>query len=301
MSVSLKGKTAIVTGAAVGIGPAYAEALAAEGCNVAVCDIRESIMDLPAELEKKGVKAVAWVADVSKPEDVRKVVDGTIAAFGGVDILVSNAGKCWASVADDDLDKALKDYEGMVGTNLKGEFMMGRAVIDQMLKQGRGGEIVNVSTDHGVTCGSPFELCTDHDCPHEKPRPTGGGMVMDIYDSSKWGLHGFTFGWAKALAPKGIRVNALCMGATDSWMIRDFFGYPQTRGEENEEQAKEVATWMAKEDTAQVLVNLLKEGPGGRTAQNINLCVGRPTVIEPPLPNIYITDESLKGESANVA
>lgn len=291
--VDLAGKTAIVTGAAVGIGPAYAEALADEGVNVAVCDIREEIMDLVPKLEAKGVKAVGWVADVSVPDDVRTVVDGTIAAFGGIDVLVSNAGQCWVSVADDDLDKTVADYDGMVGTNLKGEFMMGRAVITQMLKQGRGGEIVNVATDHMATCGSPFELCTDYDCPHPKPRPTGGGEVMDIYDASKWGLNGFLFAWAKALRPHSIRVNALCMGATDSWMIRDFFGFPQTKGEETEEQRKEVDSWMAKEDTAQVLVDLLKEGPDGRNAQNINLCIGRPTVLEPPLPHIYIREESV--------
>ena len=295
MTVSLQGKTAIVTGAAVGIGPAYAEALAAEGVNVAVCDIRAEILDLPARLEASGVRAVGWVADVSVPEDVRRVVDGTVEALGGVDILINNAGKCWVSVADDDLDKTLADYEGMIGTNLKGEYLMGRAVIEQLLKQGRGGEIVNVATDHMVTCGSPNELCPQLDtCPWaDAPRPTGGGEVMDIYDASKWGLNGFLFGWAKALRPHGIRVNAMCMGATDSWMIRDFFGFPQTPGEEDEEQMQEVATWMAKEDTAQVVVNLLKEGPAGRTAQNINLCVGRPTTLEPSLSNIYITEESL--------
>jgi len=295
MTVSLQGKNAIVTGAAVGIGPAYARALAAEGVNVAVCDIREEIMDLPAQLQKEGVKAVAWVADVSVPADVRKVVDGTVAEFGGIDILINNAGKCWVSVADDDLDKTLADYEGMVGTNLKGEYLMGRAVIAQLLKQGRGGEIVNVATDHMVTCGSPHEICPKlPTCPWAAaPRPTGGGEVMDIYDASKWGLNGFLFAWAKSLRPHGIRVNAMCMGATDSWMIRDFYGYPQTPGGETEEQKKEIATWMAKEDTAQVVVDLLKEGPEGRTAQNINLCVGRPTKLEPPLPNIYITSESL--------
>lgn len=295
MTISLKGKNAIVTGAAVGIGPAYAQALAAEGVNVAVCDLREEILDLPAQLEAHGVKAVGWVADVSIAEDVRKVVDGTVEAFGGIDILISNAGKCWVSVADDDLDKTLADYEGMVGTNLKGEYLMGRAVIEQLLKQGRGGEIVNVATDHMVTCGSPFEICPKLDtCTWaDAPRPTGGGDVMDIYDASKWGLNGFLFAWAKALRPHGIRVNGMCMGATDSWMIRDFYGYPQTREAENAEQKQEVDTWMAKENTAQVVVNLLKEGPDGRTAQNINLCTGRPTVLEPPLPNKYLTEESL--------
>jgi NAD(P)-dependent dehydrogenase (short-subunit alcohol dehydrogenase family) len=295
MMQSLKGKNAIVTGAAVGIGPAYAEALAAAGVNVAVCDIREEILDLPAKLQAQGVKATGWVADVSVPDDVRKVVDGTVAALGGIDIQIINAGKCWASGADDDLDNTQADYEGMVGTNLKGEYLMGRAVIEQLLKQGRGGEIVNVATDHMVTCGAPFEICPTLDtCQFAvAPRPTGGGEVMDIYDAAKWGLNGFLFGWAKALRPHGIRVNAMCMGATDSWMIRDFFGYPQSRDEENEEQKEVVDTWMAKENTAQVMINLLEEGPEGRTAQNINLCTGRPTQLEPPLPNKYITQESL--------
>ena len=295
MTVSLRGKSAIVTGAAVGIGPAYAKALAAEGVNVAVCDVREEILALPEELTALGVEAVGWVADVSRPEDVRTVVDGTVAAFGGVDILINNAGKCWQSLPDDDLDKTLADYEGMVGTNLKGEYLMGRAVIEQLLLQARGGEIVNIATDHMVTCGSPFEICPKLDsCPwKDAPRPTGGGHVMDIYDASKWGLNGFLFAWAKALRPHDIRVNAMCMGATDSWMIRDFFGFPQSREDETEAQAAEVASWMAKEDTARVVIELLQEGPQGRNAQNINLCIGRPTVLEPPLPHRYITEESL--------
>jgi NAD(P)-dependent dehydrogenase (short-subunit alcohol dehydrogenase family) len=120
---------------------------------------------------------------------------------------------------------------------------------------------------------------------------------MDIYDASKWGLNGLLFAWAKALRPHDIRVNAICMGATDSWMIRDFFGFPQTREEENATQRAEVDTWMAKEDTAQVVIDLLKEGPGGRTAQNINLCVGRPPKLEPALPHIYITPESVDGNA----
>ena len=297
MTVSLKGKRAIVTGAAVGIGPAYAHALASEGADVSVCDIRPEIMELPANLTSKGVRAYAMVADVSKPEDVRKFVDTTIERLGGVDILINNAGKCQISLADDDLDKTLHDYEEMVGTNLKGEFLMGRAVIAQMLQQGDGGEIVNIATDHMFTCGAPHQQCSKNpNCPWaEAPRPTSGGHVMDIYDASKWGLNGLMFAWAQALKPHGIRVNGMCMGATDSWMIRDFFKFPQTPGEETEEQKEEIATWMAKEDVAHVLIDLLKEGPEGRNANNINLCVGRPPKLEPPLPLLYIEEEVVHG------
>ena len=80
--VDLAGKNAIVTGAALGIGTAYARALAAEGCNVAVCDKEESIMDLKGELEAMGIKAYAQVADVSNSDDVRSFVDNSIAELG---------------------------------------------------------------------------------------------------------------------------------------------------------------------------------------------------------------------------
>lgn len=287
MSVSLKGRTAIVTGAAVGIGNAYAKAMAREGCNVAVIDLRPEIMDLTKDLEAHGVKAMAVVGDVSQPATVRKFVDDVIARFGGVDILINNAGQCSVSLVDDDLDKSLADYESMVGTNLRGEYLMGRAVIPQMLKQGRGGEIVNIGTDHGVTCGSPREIC-----PHlstctwgDAPRPTGGGTVMDIYDASKYGTYALTFAWAKALRPHNIRVNCMCMGATDSWMIRNFFGERAT--------PEEVATWMTAEDSAQVVVDILREGPKGRTGETINLCVGRPCKKEPEREPIYVTPESI--------
>jgi len=287
MSVSLKGRTAIVTGAAVGIGNAYAKAMAREGCNVAVIDLRAEITSLAGELEKHGVKAYAVQGDVSQPATVRKFVDDVIGKFGGVDILINNAGQCSVSLIDDDLDKTEADYESMVGTNLRGEYLMGRAVIAQLLKQGRGGEIVNIGTDHGVTCGSPRELCPHlESCPWgDSPRPTGGGTVMDIYDASKYGTYALTFAWAKALKPQNIRVNCMCMGATDSWMIRNFFGERAT--------PEEVATWMTAENSAQVVVDILKEGPKGRTGETINLCVGRPTVLEPERKPIYVTPESV--------
>jgi NAD(P)-dependent dehydrogenase (short-subunit alcohol dehydrogenase family) len=295
--VDLAGKNAIVTGAALGIGTAYARALAAEGCNVAVCDKEESIMDLKGELEAMGIKAYAQVADVSNSDDVRSFVDNSIAELGSIDILINNAGTIWPTMADDDIDKAVADYEGIVGTNLKGEFMMGRAVINQMIAQGTGGEIVNIATDHHVTCGSPNEIC-----PHletctwgDAPRPTGGGEVMDLYDASKWALNGLMFAWAKALVPHNIRVNSMCMGATDSHMIRGFFGYAMDEEDHNPEAKADIDTWMTREDSAQVVIDLLKEGPNGRNANNMNLCIGRPTVLEPALPHIYITEESLNG------
>ena len=285
--VSLAGKSAIVTGAAVGLGRNYALALAEQGVNLAVCDLRAEITNFPQELEALGVKACAWQGNVADPNHVREVVDGAIEAFGQVDILINNAGVWGASVADDSLDKSLDDYETIVGTNLKGEYLFGRAVIPHMIAGGSG-EIVNIATDHMVTCGTPWNVCPHLDsCPWgDSPRPTGGGDTMDLYDAAKWGLNGFLYGWAKALAPKGIRVNQLCMGATDSYMLRSFHNFDPSPEEE--------ASWMRAEDNARVLIELLQEGPSGRNAQNINFCVGRPVRLEDPLPQKYITAKQVE-------
>jgi NAD(P)-dependent dehydrogenase (short-subunit alcohol dehydrogenase family) len=291
--VKLKGKSAIVTGAAVGLGSSYAKALAQEGVNIAVCDLREEIHEVAGSLRALGVNAVSYQGDVSDPDHVRAVVDGARAEFGGIDILVNNAGVWGVSVADDDLDKSLEDYEQIVGTNLKGEYLFGRAVIPIMIEQGKGGEIVNIATDHMVTCGTPYFCCPKLEACSwgDSPRPTGGGDAMDLYDAGKWGLNGLLYGWAKALAPHNIRVNAFCMGATDSHMLRGFHDFDPSE--------EEVASWMLAEDNAQAMIDMLLEGPSGRNAQNVNFCIGRPVQLEPAHEHVYVVPEQVRiGESS---
>ena len=297
--VELTGKNAIVTGAAMGIGKAYATALAEQGVNISICDIDPAILDIPFTLESTGVQTYATVANVASPDEVRNFVDTTISTFGHIDILINNAGQCHVSHPEDDLDKSMHDYEKMVGTNLKGEYLVGRAVIEQMLKQETPADIINIATDHMVTCGTPDELCPHlPHCPWgSSPRPSGGGAVMDIYDASKWGLNGFLFAWAKALKAHDIRVNAICMGATDSPMIRSFYGFANDVETTNPDAKKVIETWMSATDSAQVVIALLKEGPGGRTAHNLNLCVGRRPELEPVLPHKYILEEDLHAGS----
>lgn len=276
----LDGKVALVTGAAVGLGNAFARALAAEGAALAVCDLRPDIAELDDQL---GVPVLAIEADVSNPDDVRRVVENTQQRFGGIDVLVNNAGTWAASLPTDPLDKSLRDYEKLVGTNLRGVFLFGRAVIPGMIERGSG-EIINISTDHVQTCGTPFEL--DHDdapgCAwaNEPPRTTGGGPAMDLYDASKWGINGLTLAWSQALAEHGIRVNALCMGATDSHMLRSFHNF--------EPDPSEVAKWMKAEDIARLLIDLLREGPAGRTGENIGIAMGHPVVLPPSRPSPYV-------------
>jgi len=291
--VKLKGKSAIVTGAAVGLGSSYAKALAQEGVNIAVCDLREEIHEVAGSLRALGVNAVSYQGDVSDPDHVRTVVDGARAEFGSIDILVNNAGVWGVSVADDDLDKSLEDYEQIVGTNLKGEYLFGRAVIPIMIEQGKGGEIVNIATDHMVTCGTPYFCCPKLEACSwgDSPRPTGGGDAMDLYDAGKWGLNGLLYGWAKALAPHNIRVNAFCMGATDSHMLRGFHDFDPSE--------EEVASWMLAEDNAQAMIDMLLEGPSGRNAQNVNFCIGRPVQLEPAHEHVYVLPDQVRiGESS---
>jgi NAD(P)-dependent dehydrogenase (short-subunit alcohol dehydrogenase family) len=239
------GKVAIVTGAAQGLGAGFARALADAGATVVTCDVQP------------GTDATV---DVAQPDQVRRFVDDVVAQHGPIGILVNNAGICRISDPLDAWEKALDDFDVQVGTNLKGEYLMGRAVFPSMVAGG-GGHVVNIATDH---------ICRPPDFPY-----TGGSL--DVYDATKWALLGLTRGWANALGRKGIRVNALSMGATDSGMLRSF-----TKAVTGAEPTEEVvASWMRPEQLGALLLELLEEGPDGRTGENIPIIVGRPIVLPP--------------------
>jgi len=253
----LDGKLAIVTGAAVGLGRQYAAALAQEGANLVLCDVRPEIEQVARDLRQFDVQVTGHVADVSVPEDVRRVVDDAVAAHGRIDVLINNAGIWRGSTANDDLDKSLEDYDKVIGTNFKGPFMFARAVIPHMIAGG-GGHIINIATDHV----------------HTHPgRPTAGGGAMDLYDVSKWGVLGLTLTWARALKPHNIRVNSFSMGATDSYMLRSFRNFAPTE--------EEVAAWMRPENVCDLAIQMIKEGPDGRTGENIGVWVGFEIELKP--------------------
>lgn len=243
----LTGLSAIVTGAAQGIGAGFARVFAAEGCAVTVVDRQESVAAVAEEL--RGSVFVGDVADAVFVKDV-------VSAVGGVDILVNNAGEVWPTGPLDDWDKGLADYDQLVGSNLRGAFLFGRAVAPVMAAKGSG-HIINVSSDH------------------IKPAPeTGwhhGHGAMDLYNASKWALNGLTFDWAKSLRPHGVRVNNLCMGATDTEMLRGWIGRAP--------DPEYLATWMTPEGIAEVAVELIAEGPDGRTGDNIGLWAGHATSL----------------------
>jgi NAD(P)-dependent dehydrogenase (short-subunit alcohol dehydrogenase family) len=269
----LEGRAAIVTGAAQGLGRAFALRLANEGANVVVCDVLPEVAELARAAGPQGGRIVALLADVTRADDVRRVVDEAVATFGGVELLVNNAGAWRPTPISDPLEKAADDYDVLIGTNLRGSFLFGRAAIPHLVRS--GGDIVQISTDHLHTCGAPLAL--DHTdapaCPwaDRPPRPTGGGAAMDLYDASKWGLNGLVFEWARALAPHRVRVNALCMGATDSPMLRAAFGGPP--------DPAVTGPVMRAEDIAELIVALVCEGKGGRNGTNLGIAPGHPIAL----------------------
>lgn len=184
----LEGKTAIITGAARGIGRAIAIKFAENGANVAFTDIaRDENMDsLEAQLIALGVKAKAYVSNAGKYDESEKLAESVLADFGSIDILINNAG-----ITRDQLLMRMTEeqWDLVINVNLKSVFNMTKAVQKQMLKQ-KNGSIVNVSSVVGV----------------------GGNAGQSNYAASKAGIIGFTKSIAKELGSRNIRCNAIAPG-----------------------------------------------------------------------------------------
>ena len=187
--LNLSGKTAIVTGGAVGIGLGICRRLAEAGANILVADVNEENAEkAKQELASHGWKAEAVRTDVSHEADVEQMVARAVSVFGGVDILVNNAG-IYPSILVMNMTAA--DFDRVLAVNLKSVFLCTQKVARQMIAQGRGGRIVNI---------------TSIDALH----PSSAGLAH--YDASKHGVWGFTKNVALELAPHKIWVNAVAPG-----------------------------------------------------------------------------------------
>ena len=186
--LDITGKTAIVTGA-VGIGYGIVYRLAEAGANVLVTgrnqeEIDKTVSDLTGkEFKVKGLKA-----DVSSEADVKNMLDVVVKEFGGLDILVNNAG-IYPNIPVHQM--TLDDFDKVLTINLKGVFLCSKYASEQMIKQGRGGKIINI---------------TSIDALH----PSMVGLAH--YDASKHGVWGFTKNVALELAKNNIWVNAVAPG-----------------------------------------------------------------------------------------
>ena len=252
---SLEGKTAIVSGAAQGLGEAFARRLAAEGANVLMFDVQPGVEALAQSIDAETTgRVVGCVADIGKRPDVESVVNYAVAELGGVDILVNNAGTWRETPVDSSWEQALADWDFIMDTNVKGLLMLSRACVPHMQAKGSG-DIVNISSYYVLPARSAGT---------NPPR-------TDLYSASKWAINGFTDAWAKYLAKDNIRVNALCMGATDTPMLRGLFL--------DHKLPPELAdVVMAPEQIANQLIELLEDG---RTGENIGAWVGEPIELGP--------------------
>jgi 3-oxoacyl-[acyl-carrier protein] reductase len=190
----LKGKTAIVTGAARGIGRSIALKLAKLGANVVINyrSSSDSAKQLINEIEKDGGSAFAVKADISNYNEADILIKETVKHFGTVDILVNNAG-----ITKDSLILRMKeeDFDNVINTNLKGTFNCVKHVTPIMLKQ-KSGKIINISSVIGIV----------------------GNAGQVNYAAAKAGIIGLTKATAKELASRGITVNAVAPGFIKSDM-----------------------------------------------------------------------------------
>ncbi len=191
-------KVAVVTGAAGGIGRACAERLLAEGARVVIADIAGDAVIATAAALGSADQVHASVTDVTSKEQVDALVAEAVAVFGGIDIMVNNAG---IAMVQEFLDITEADYEAVLAVNLKGPFLGVQAAARQMIALGRGGVIINMSSINSRL---------------SNPR-------VATYAISKGGLNQLTGTASIALAPYGIRVCGVGPGTIATEMIAGSF------------------------------------------------------------------------------
>lgn len=187
-------RVALVTGAGSGIGRAIAEKLAGDGELVVVNDLRgEAADELVTRIEGSGGRAAAAPGDVSDPESVRRIVEAAREAFGPPEILVNNAGFLQQKRF---VDLGVEDFDRMIAVHLRGTFLCTRAVLPEMLSNGRG-IIVNVASQLGQI----------------------GSVELSHYSAAKAGIIGLTKSLAREVSKEGVRVNAVAPGPINTELV----------------------------------------------------------------------------------
>jgi len=190
----LAGRTALITGAARGIGAAIALAFAAEGASVCVNDRRDG-PDLQALLGRLGERAVACTADVSDEQDAKRLIATAVQELGSVDVLVNNAGMLTESLLE---DMPVAMWDQMIGVDLRSVFLCTREVLPHMLGR-RFGRIINVASQLGQK----------------------GGTGLAHYSAAKAGVIGLSKALALEVGDRGVTVNCIAPGPIDTALVAD--------------------------------------------------------------------------------
>lgn len=195
--MSLSGRVAIVTGATRGIGKAITLALAKEGANIVVAARNQSLIDkMVEEVKALGMQAIGVRVDVSRSEEVQRMVDQTLAKFGKIDILVNNAGVTGRTTPITELTE--EEWDSIMNVDLKGVYLCSKAVVKHMIQR-KTGNILNISSIAGKE----------------------GNAFMTHYSAAKGGVITFTKALAEEVVSHGIRVNCLTPALIETDILQD--------------------------------------------------------------------------------
>jgi NAD(P)-dependent dehydrogenase (short-subunit alcohol dehydrogenase family) len=193
LDLGLAGKIAIVTGGSGGLGLAFAEGLVDAGAKVAIADIKaEAAEQAAAKLRERGGEAIGFAADVSDERSAEAMVARTVQAFGGLDVLVNNAGVYATLQRKPFYEISVEDWDRVMAVNLRGVFVCSKAAAKHLIKVGKGGRIINIASAT-VFSGSPLWM---------------------HYVASKGGVIGMTRVMARELGDHSITANAMAPGFT---------------------------------------------------------------------------------------
>ncbi|KMS86612.1 SDR family NAD(P)-dependent oxidoreductase [Prauserella rugosa] len=273
----LNGKVAVITGVGRegGIGRATARALAARGARLVIADIGRPLDGAPeygvstatdldeaaADLAASGAQVRAVRCDVTREDQVDDLVRTAVEEFGGLDIMIANAGVSVSNVPLTELAAAA--FDQTVAVNLRGTFLCFRAALRQLTEQGRGGRLIAVSSQAGKT----------------------GWPLLGAYCASKFGVNGLVQVAAKEAGPHGITVNAVCPGTLNN-PLNDLPGglwdaYSQLQDVSKDEVreatlgAIPLGRFQTPEDVSDLIVFLASEQGGYITGQAINTTGGQ--------------------------
>lgn len=210
--MDLQGKLVVITGGGRGLGRAFASALADKGANLALVDLNQEDLDATkAMAEAKGVKAVTYVTNVAKEEEVVALFDKVVADFGRVDGLINNAGITRdglivrkkkikdeaGNVTGEEIQKmSLQNWQLVIDVNLTGVFLCAREFFEKQLQLGSKGACINISSIS-----------------------RNGNMGQTNYTATKAGVAEMTVTWAKEMAPYGVRSAAIAPGYINTEMV----------------------------------------------------------------------------------